>query len=323
MSIGAAGSTAPARVLVTGAAGFIGSHVVDALLAKGHEVTGLDCFTDYYARSIKEANLASALADPHFTFVEADLRTADLVEIVSAVDVVVHEAAMGGLLRSWTHFDTYVSCNVVATQRLLEACTQGAVGHFVHASTSSVYGRDASGDEDRPLEPDSPYGVTKLAAEHLIRAYHKNFGIPFTTLRYFSIYGPRQRPDMGYHIFIERILRDEEIVVFGDGSQTRGNTYVDDCVRATLAAVELGPRAMAINVGGGDEISVLSALKLIGELATKEPRIRHAAARPGEQTRALADVTRARKELGWAPSVSIRDGLARQIAWQAAVMAAA
>ena len=311
------------RYVVTGAAGFIGSQLLRTLLDRGHDATGWDAFTDYYDRKVKEANLASARANPRFRFIEADLRTADLVPITSQVDVVVHEAAMGGLLRSWTHFDSYVSCNVVATQRLLDACTASAVGHLVHASTSSVYGRDASGAEDRPLAPDSPYGVTKLAAEHLISAYHRNFGVPFTVLRYFSIYGPRQRPDMGYHIFIDRILRDEEVVVFGDGTQTRGNTYVDDCVAATLAAIDRGPFSQVINVGGGDEISALGALELIGELAGKTPRIRHAEGRPGEQSRALADITRAGQLLHWAPRVSIRDGLAQQVAWQAAALTAA
>jgi nucleoside-diphosphate-sugar epimerase len=307
-------------VLVTGAAGFIGSHVVDSLLARGHRVVGVDCFTDYYARRVKEANLAGARRNANFTFVEADLRTADVHDLTAGSDTVVHEAAMGGLLRSWSHFAEYASCNVLATQRLLDACRDTAVDHLVHASTSSVYGRDASGNEDRPLEPDSPYGVTKLAAEHLVRAYHRNFGVPYTMLRYFSIYGPRQRPDMGSYVFIDRVLKGEDVVVHGDGTQTRGNTFVDDCVAATVAAVDRGPLGTVLNVGGGDQVSVVEALQVIGELTGIKPRIRFGEARPGEQARALADTSRARHLLGWAPAVGIRDGLARQVEWQTAAL---
>jgi nucleoside-diphosphate-sugar epimerase len=322
MSDSAAAAPARPRVLVTGAAGFIGSHLVDALLARGHDVLGVDCFTDYYPRAVKERNLAAALTHARFTFEEADLRTAELQRLTGQVDVVIHEAAMGGLLRSWTWFAEYASCNVLATQRLLEACRDTGISHVVHASTSSVYGRDASAGEDRAPQPDSPYGVTKLAAEHLVAAYHRNFEVPFTVLRYFSIYGPRQRPDMGYHIFIDSVLNDREIVILGDGLQSRGNTYIDDCVAATIAALDRGPTLLAINIGGGEEISALEAVRLIGRLAGREPRIAFGPARPGEQARALADTARARSVLGWAPRIRIVDGLTRQLAWQQAILSA-
>ena len=316
MSESASAAPARPRVLVTGAAGFIGSHLVDALLARGHEVLGVDCFTDYYPRPVKEQNLSLARAHQRFTFAEADLRTADLEALTSQVDAVIHEAAMGGLLRSWTWFPEYLSCNVLGTQRLLEACRDTAVSNYVHASTSSVYGRDSSAAEDRTPQPDSPYGVTKLAGEHLVEAYHRNFGVPFTILRYYSIYGPRQRPDMGYHVFIDSVLHNREIVILGSGRQTRGNTFVDDCVAATVAALDRGPTGLAINIGGGEEISALDAVQLIGRLAGREPRIVYGPARPGEQAQALADIARAKSVLNWQPKVGIVEGMTRQFAWQ-------
>jgi UDP-glucuronate 4-epimerase len=310
---------APRRtVVVTGAAGFIGSHLADRLLAEGHAVVGVDCFHDYYPRAVKERNIAGARAQDAFAFVEADLRTADLEPVVAGADTVFHLAAMGGLLRSWTHFDAYMTCNLHATQRLLEAVRAVGVRHLVHVSTSSVYGRDASGDETRPTRPDSPYGVTKLAAEHLVQAYARNFGVPITVLRYFSIYGPRQRPDMGYHIFIDHVLSGQEITVFGDGRQTRGNTFVDDCVDGTLAAFHHGPTGDVFNIGGGETISAIDALQLIERLTGRTARITFGPPRPGEQAHASADTSHARGVLGWVPRTGIEAGLAAQVAWQVA-----
>jgi len=302
--------------VVTGAAGFIGSHLVDRLLADGYSVVGIDSFTDYYAREVKERNLAGAVGHPLFTLREADLRTAELGPLLDGAHTVFHLAAMPGLLRSWTWFDEYMTCNVQATQRLLEALRVTGVEHLIHVSTSSVYGRDSSGDETRPTRPFSPYGVTKLAAENLVVAYAANYAVPYTVLRYFSIYGPRQRPDMGYHIFIERLLRGEPVTVFGDGSQTRGNTYVDDCVDATVAAFRHGPTGEAFNIGGGETISAIDALRLVERLTGREARIEYGPSRPGEQVRALADTTKARATLGWEPRHSVEDGLRAQIEWQ-------
>jgi nucleoside-diphosphate-sugar epimerase len=314
-------AAAPLRCVVTGAAGFIGSHLVDRLLADGHSVLGLDGFTDTYPRALKERNLAGALAQPRFRLVEADLRTAELAPLLDGADAVLHLAAMGGLVKSWTHFDRYLSCNVLATQRLLAALAGSGVRHLVHVSTSSVYGRDSSGDEERLPRPVSPYGVTKLAAEQLVVAYSEEAGLPFTVLRYFSIYGPRQRPDMGYRQFIDAVLRGEPVTVFGDGRQSRGNTYVDDCVAATVAALTGGPAGTVFNVGGGEVVSALDALALIGRLVGREPVIRFGPPRPGEQRQALADTRRIRAALGWAPTTGIEAGLAAQVAWQRAELA--
>ncbi|MCC7018510.1 MAG: NAD-dependent epimerase/dehydratase family protein [Ardenticatenales bacterium] len=308
-----------ASLLLTGPAGFIASHLAERLLADGHTVLGVDCFTDYYPRPVKERNLAGALAHPAFTFVEGDLRTMDVRPLVEQAECIVHLAAMGGLLQSWTAFEAYQGCNILATQRLLEAMRQvGGGRRIVHISTSSVYGRESSGGEARVPAPDSPYGVTKLAAEHLVQAYHRNFDVPMTILRYFSIYGPRQRPDMGYHIFIDRVLRGEGITVFGDGRQTRGNTFVGDCVDATVKAVEHGPTGDVFNIGGGETISAIGAIELIEALTGRRASIVHAPARPGEQSHALADTSKARATFGWVPRVGIRDGMAAQVAWQIA-----
>ena len=314
-----AGQTGPRRCVVTGAAGFIGSHLAEALLAAGHRVVGIDCFTDYYDPAVKRRNVEPALASARFSLAEVDLRRDDLAPLVDGADVVFHLAAMPGLLRSWTDFDGYMTCNVQGTQRLLEALRQAGSPHLVHVSTSSVYGRDSSGDEDRMPAPISPYGVTKLAAEKLVLAYADIFDQPVTVLRYFSIFGPRQRPDMGYHIFIERILDGLPITVFGDGSQTRGNTFVDDCVAATLAAMEAGPSGQVFNVGGGEVVSVIDVLRLIEAITERKARIEHGPARPGEQQRALADTRKARAAFGWSPRTGIEAGLRAQVAWHLAL----
>jgi nucleoside-diphosphate-sugar epimerase len=302
-------------VLVTGAAGFIGSHLSEALLGAGHDVVGVDCFTDYYARALKEQNLAEARRHPRFTFAEADLRTDDLDPLVDGVDVIANLAATPGLVLSWDDFDRYESCNVSAVQRLIEAGRRAGVGRFVQASTSSVYGAEATGDERRPTEPVSPYGVTKLAAEHLLQAYHRTHGFPVVVLRYFSIYGPRQRPDMAYRIFAERLLRGEPVTVYGDGEQTRGNTYVDDCVAATVLATERGEPGRAYNIGGGQPISLLDALHTLAAALGVEPRIEFRPARPGDQRNTFADTSRAAAELGWRPTVEPAEGLRRFGAW--------
>jgi UDP-glucuronate 4-epimerase len=251
------------RCLVTGAAGFIGSHLCEALLVEGHEVAGLDAFIPYYPRAVKEANLAGLSAEPRFTFYERDLRSDDLSEPLEGVEVVFHIAAMGGLLLSWTNFDLYMTCNVQATQRLLEAARQsGSVKQFIHASTSSIYGDNVTGPETTTPHPVSPYGITKLAAEHLVQTYERQFGLPSTILRYFSVYGPRQRPDMGYYIFIESILHDRPITIFGDGNQLRGNTYVTDIVRATILAHDKFQPGSIYNLGGSEEISANQVIAL-------------------------------------------------------------
>lgn len=302
--------------LVTGAAGFIGSHVAEALLADGHTVVGLDCFTDYYPRPVKEQNLAGLRATPGFTFFETDLRADNLAPCLDGVDVVFHQAAMAGLLKSWTHFDAYMTCNIQATQRLLEASRAATVRHFIHASTSSVYGRNVAGDEDQPMQPVSPYGLTKLAAEHLVWNYRDAFSVPVTVLRYYSIYGPRQRPDMGIYLLIDAVLHGTPMTIFGDGEQTRGNTYVSDVVQANRRALAHGPTGAAFNIGGGSLVSWNQTVALVEKIVGKSLNRVPGPTRPGEQRHALADTTRARQSLDWQPQVDIETGLQAQVEWQ-------
>lgn len=303
------------RLVVTGAAGFIGSSLSDALLAAGHDVVGIDAFIDYYAREVKEANLAKAREHESFAFHEADLRSAALEPLVDGADAVLHLAAMPGLVRSWSEVELYTTCNLLATHRLIEAALTCGVPRFVHASTSSVYGLLAVGDETAPTRPISPYGVTKLAAEQLIQAFVATRGLNASILRYFSIYGPRQRPDMAYHLFAEAMLDGRPITVTGDGRQTRSNTFVDDCVVATIAAIEGAASGEVYNIAGGEEISLNDAIAAIGEALETTPRIEYAPARPGDQLRTSADTSRATAAFGFRPATRVRDGLAAQVAW--------
>jgi UDP-glucuronate 4-epimerase len=311
--------------LVTGAVGFVGSHLCELLLAKGHRVIGLDAFIPYYPRPLKEQNLAQiqqvVAGTPqaaNFSFHEADLRTADLVALLDGVDVVFHLAAMAGLRRSWSEFDNYMTCNIQATQRLLEASVQQKIQHFLNISTSSVYGRFATGNEESPLAPVSPYGITKLAAEQLCRAYGANYGLPFTILRLFSVYGPRQRPDMGYNIFIRALLAGETITVDGDGTDSRSNTFVADCVQGLVLAFEQREQSVGetFNIGGGEEVNVNQVLAMLAELSGREPKIVHGPPRAGDQRRTVADTSKAQRLLGYQPATSVREGLRAQLAWQ-------
>lgn len=309
------------RCLVTGAAGFIGSHLAERLVRDGHTVVGLDCFVPYYPRAAKEANLVWLRQQPAFRLCETDLRSESLDVLLEDIEVIFHLAAMPGLSASWTQFDLYMSCNLQGTQRLVEAARRRAgIRAFIHASTSSVYGRDALGDESLPLRPVSPYGVTKLAAEKLVLAYQAVFGLRAIILRYFSVYGPRQRPDMGTHIFIEQIMRGQPITVFGDGEQTRGTTYVADCVEATVLAAERGEPGDVFNVGGGEARSVNWLIRVLEELVGRPAVVEHAAARPGDQAHTLADIGHARTALGFEPKTPLRTGLAEQVAWQRATV---
>lgn len=309
------------RILVTGAAGFIGSHVCERLVEASHDVVGLDAFIPYYPREIKEANLTKLREESRFQFVETDLRDGKLDNLVADCDAILHLAAMAGPA-SWDQFDRYVSCNITGTQRLLEAVRKvGDVERrrFIQISTSSVYGIDARGNEDAPLHPASPYGITKLAAEQLAFAYQAAFGLPVLALRYFSIYGPRQRPDMAYNIFIRALLRREPIVIFGDGEQSRGNTYIDDCVAGTLLALTRGTPGVAYNLGGGVPITLNAAIAIIEEATGVTAERRYTVARTGDQRHTLADITRARAELGYEPHVDPVAGLRAQVDWQRSI----
>ena len=304
--------------LVTGAAGFVGSHLCEKLIAKGHTVRGLDAFIPYYPRPLKEQNLTAIRGAAGYTFYESDLRTADLEPFLQDVDVVFHLAAMAGLRRSWSEFDNYMTCNIQATQRLLEAAMATKVGHFINISTSSVYGRFATGNEESPTVPASPYGITKLSAEQLCRAYETNLGLPVTTCRLFSVYGPRQRPDMGYHIFIRALLNDEVITIDGDGTDSRSNTYVHDCADGLILAMERPEQSkgQTFNIGGGEEVNVNQVLALLEELSGKKIRTVHGPQRAGDQRRTVADSSKAKALLGYNPLTTVRDGLRAQLAWQ-------
>ena len=301
------------KCLVTGAAGFIGSHLCERLLADGHEVIGLDAFIPYYPRNLKEANLLNCRRHPGFVLCERDLRSDPL--ILDGVDAVFHLAAMAGLAKSWTDFDLYASCNLIATQRLLEAAKCSNIERFIYASTSSVYGLHSAGDETLPTRPISPYGVTKLAAENLCRAYME-FDLPLVVLRYFSVYGPRQRPDMGYHRFIDALLTSRPITLYGDGQQVRGNTFIADCVDATVAALN-APIGETYNVGGGETASVWEILSRLEKLTGRKAQLRREPARPGDQRTTFADTSKLTRHLGWQPRTTLDEGLAQQVAWQA------
>jgi UDP-glucuronate 4-epimerase len=307
--------TTPRRVLVTGAAGFVGSNLAEALVARGHEVIGIDAFTDSYARWHKERNLLALRSSPAFRFHELDLRTAALDPLLDGVDTVFNEAAFPGLPRSWTELDDYVGCNLLAVSRLIDACQRQGVQRFVQASTSSVYGEYALGDEDQPTRPVSPYGMSKLAAESLLLAHVHAHGFPAVILRYFSIYGPRQRPDMAYHIFIEALRAGRPVTIFGDGHQSRSNTFVSDCVDGTLAAAEGGEVGEIYNLGGGVSLELGEAVDIIAATLGGSPSVTYAPPRAGDQRTTWADTSKARAAFGYVPKVDPIEGLAAQVHW--------
>jgi nucleoside-diphosphate-sugar epimerase len=311
------------RALVTGVAGFVGSHVADALLARGDQVLGVDCFTPYYDEATKRANLTGVLASPQASFVDADLRTADIGELLDGVDVVFHQAAQAGVRHSWSDgFADYVAHNVLATQRLLEAVQRAGRGcRVVYASSSSVYGnqdRYPVTEDDLPA-PFSPYGVTKLAAEHLCRLYGANWGVHTVSLRYFTVFGPRQRPDMSIHRLCEAALTGDAFPRYGDGTQVREFTYVGDIVAANLAAADVDVAAGSyMNLSGGGEITLNALIALVEELSGAPVAIEEHAPVAGDANRNGGSTRRARAQLGWEPSVSLRDGVARQLDWHRA-----
>ena len=306
------------KALVTGAAGFIGSHLVESLLVEGHEVVGVDAFVDYYPRALKEQNLAGARAHRSFTFVEGRLQDMDLAALLSGAAQVYHLAAQAGVRASWgREFSGYTDHNVLATQRLLEGALEAGVPRVVFASSSSVYG-DAPGlplREDGVCRPLSPYGVTKLAAENLCLLYEKNHGLPTVSLRYFTVYGPRQRPDMAFHKFLKACRDGGAIRVYGDGRQTRDFTYVADIVAATRAAGDSGRPGCVYNVGGGERYALLDVLALIQEVAGRRVEIVHEEAQKGDMRDTFADTSAARRDLGFRSTVGLREGLAAEWEW--------
>jgi nucleoside-diphosphate-sugar epimerase len=309
------------RCVVTGAAGFIGSHLCERLLADGHAVTGIDCFTDYYPRPVKERNLANLRGRRHFAFRELDLSDGVPSELVDGAEWVFHLAAMAGLTRSWLDYDAYARHNLTATHRLLEALKgSSALEKLIYASTSSVYGKYASGDETLPTRPSSPYGITKLASEQLCSVYNAEFGVPSVVLRFFSVYGPRQRPEMGYHLFIDAILKGKPIKLTGDGMQVRGNTFVADCVDATVQATQAMP-GETFNLGGGELVTVMDVLRKLERITGRPAIIERHPPRTGDQLATGADIAKLTRHIGWKPTTGIDEGLERQVEWQKSLMA--
>jgi UDP-glucose 4-epimerase len=306
------------RALVTGAAGFIGSHLTGALLDRGATVVGVDCFTDYYPRAIKEHNLGENRGRDGFRFVEAALQTADLPALLDGVTHVFHLAAQAGVRKSWGRdFTTYTVNNVDATQRLLEACVNRPIARFVHASSSSVYGDRAPIPmrEDALPQPVSPYGVTKMAAEQLGYLYHVNHQVPVVAMRYFTVYGPRQRPDMAFHRFIRAALRDQPLSLFGDGEQTRDFTFVSDAVDATIAAAERGGAGRSYNIGGGSRVSMNDVIGIIERIAGRPLTVSREGAQKGDMRDTYADTTLARQDLAFQPKVSLEEGILAEYRW--------
>jgi UDP-glucuronate 4-epimerase len=309
------------RYLVTGCAGFIGSHLTQTLLKHGHEVIGVDAFTDYYPRPQKESNLEEARRNGGLSLVELDLAAAALEPLLEGADGIFHLAAQPGVRGSWgATFAHYVRDNILATQRLFEAAAPGGL-RIVMASTSSVYGNAETYPtrEDATPRPVSPYGVTKLACESLARTYAECFGLEVVLLRYFTVYGPRQRPDMAFSRIISALLNGHAFPVYGTGKQSRDFTYVDDAVAATIAAMERGPSSIVYNVGGGSETSLNGAIGLCEELVGARLDVVRKPVARGDVRRTGADTTLIRSELGWRPATSLAEGLAAQFAAAAAV----
>ena len=306
------------KAIVTGAAGFIGSHLVESLLADGHEVVGVDCFVDYYPRAAKEQNLARARGHSAFRLVEGRLQELDLARVFDGAGAIYHLAAQAGVRSSWGRdFALYSDHNVLATQRVLEAAAGAGRPRVVYASSSSVYG-DAKAlplREDTPCQPVSPYGVTKLAGEHLAVLYHRNHGLPTTSLRFFTVYGPRQRPDMAFHRFLKAARDGQAIHLYGDGEQTRDFTFVADIVAATRAAAVSGRPGSVYNVGGGERVALNAVLRTIDEITGRALRIEREEAQKGDMRDTFADTTAAGRDLGFRSTVHLAEGLRREWDW--------
>jgi UDP-glucose 4-epimerase len=305
--------------LVTGCAGFVGSHLVEALLARDHQVIGIDNFTNFYARDRKEQNLRVALAHPNFLFREIDLAQADLRPLLKDVDVIYHIAGQPGVRDSWgEHFASYTRNNILATERLLYAAVGSGISRFVYAGSSSVYGDspELPWHEDVCPQPRSPYAITKLAAEHLCRSYHLDFDVPTVIVRFFTVYGPRQRPDMAFHKFLKAALLNQPIPLYGDGQQTRDFTYVSDIVAGTMAAgVAADAVGQCFNLGGGSRIILRTLLAMLSDVVGKQVVIEQMDQQAGDVRHTWADIRRAQAVLGYRPQVSLAQGLRREYEW--------
>ena len=312
------------KALVTGAAGFIGSTLVDRLLADEADVVGIDCFTDYYPRPIKERNLSGALTHPRFRFIESRIQDAALPALLNDRTHVFHLAAQAGVRKSWGRdFEIYTVNNIEATQVLLEAaCGMPALERLVYSSSSSVYGDRVAMPmrEDALPQPVSPYGVSKLAAEQLCYLYFANYGVPAVSLRYFTVYGPRQRPDMGFHKFLRATILGEPIGVYGDGDQTRDFTFISDAVNANVLAAARGVPGRVYNIGGGSRVSVNDVLTMIERIAGRRPIVTVDPVQKGDMRHTYADTSLAHADLGYAPTVGLEEGLAAEHQWLTGIL---
>jgi len=305
--------------LVTGCAGFIGSHLSERLLLQKYQVKGIDSFLDYYSRKIKENNLKNLFQHTSFSFIEGDILKVDLSTLLDEVEYIFHEAAQAGVRASWgRNFEIYIQNNILATQALLEAAKElPQLRKFVYASSSSVYGDTdiLPMREDSIPKPVSPYGVSKLAGEHLCYLYFKNFGVPTVSLRYFTVYGPRQRPDMAFYKFISTILQNKEIQIYGHGNQTRDFTFIEDILEATIAASKTDVVGEAFNIGGGSRVTLLQVINLIGEVLGKSVNAGYTPTQHGDVLHTWADISKAQKILHYQPQVSLQEGLKEEINW--------
>jgi nucleoside-diphosphate-sugar epimerase len=310
------------NAFITGGAGFVGSHLTERLLAEGANVVAIDCFTDFYPRPLKERNLSGLLGRSGYRFVEADLNRVDLDQLLEGVTHVFHLAAQAGVRKSWGRdFEAYTTLNIDATQRLLEACVGKPIERVVYASSSSVYGDGVALPmrEDVMLQPVSPYGVTKLAAEHLCHLYFVNHGVPTVSLRYFTVYGPRQRPDMGFHRFFSAILDGRPLVQYGDGLQTRDFTFVADAAAATATAAGRGRPGAVYNIGGGSRVSLREVFDVIARVTNRPVQIDYQPPQKGDMRDTYADTSRAQADLGFRPSVDLETGLRAMFNWMESV----
>ena len=306
------------RALITGVAGFIGSTLADRLLGEGADVVGIDCFTDYYPRDVKERNLLGARASKTFRLIDSRVQDVDLAAVLADRTHVFHLAAQAGVRKSWgKDFEIYTTNNIEATQVLLEACTRAKIERLVYASSSSVYGDHTPMPfrEDAMLQPVSPYGVSKLAAEQLCYLYYANFGVPAVSLRYFTVYGPRQRPDMGFHRFLRATILGEPITVYGDGEQTRDFTFVGDIVSATVGAANRGVPGRVYNIGGGSRVSVNDVLDIIRRVSGRTPIVAVDDTQKGDMRHTWAETWLARTDFGFMPTVGLEEGLAAEHQW--------
>ncbi|MBA1336623.1 MAG: UDP-glucose 4-epimerase [Firmicutes bacterium] len=306
----------PKTAIVTGCAGFIGSHLCEALVDKGWQVTGIDCFLDNYSRGIKEKNLSSLLDCPDFVLVGEDLTKVRLEPYLREADTIFHLASQPGVRGSWgKRFDTYIANNVLATQRLLEAAKGCDIKKFVYASSSSVYGNNniLPMSEHHLPKPFSPYGVTKMAAENLCHLYHENYNVPVISLRYFTVYGPRQRPDMAISNFISSIASGRPITIYGDGNQKRDFTYVDDIVQANILAAGSTVAGEVFNVGRGQPVRLIEVINMIERILGEKACLEFISVQRGDVKDTFADITKINRMLGFNPSVELEAGLASQI----------